>query len=109
MKQLAQKITNSSSGNLGLNNTVFGKVKQIRLSSYLDILYIAEAVLMLLVHRRCNIMVITAIITITMVMKTTGIWLLLLPRLISLYIHPDMLLHHHLGVHMAKRPRIRFL
>ncbi|XP_051228084.1 uncharacterized protein [Lolium perenne] len=35
MKQLAQKITNSSSGNLGLNHTVFGKVKQIRLSSYL--------------------------------------------------------------------------
>ena len=35
MKQLAQKITHSSSGNLGLNNTVFGKVKQIRLSSYL--------------------------------------------------------------------------
>lgn len=35
MKQLAQKITNSSSGNLGLNHTVFGRVKQISLSSYL--------------------------------------------------------------------------
>uniref|UniRef100_J3L7P6 DUF7036 domain-containing protein n=2 Tax=Oryza brachyantha TaxID=4533 RepID=J3L7P6_ORYBR len=35
MKQLAQTITNSSSGNLGLNHTVFGRVKQISLSSYL--------------------------------------------------------------------------
>ncbi|CAM0955809.1 unnamed protein product [Alopecurus aequalis] len=35
MKQLAQTITNSSSGNLGLNHTVFGKVKQISLSSIL--------------------------------------------------------------------------
>uniref|UniRef100_A0A0A9EU94 DUF7036 domain-containing protein n=1 Tax=Arundo donax TaxID=35708 RepID=A0A0A9EU94_ARUDO len=37
MKQLARTITNSSSsaGNLGLNNTVFGRVKQISLSSYL--------------------------------------------------------------------------
>jgi hypothetical protein len=37
MKQLARTITNSSStsGNLGLNHTVFGKVKQISLSSYL--------------------------------------------------------------------------
>ncbi|KAM3403649.1 hypothetical protein ACQJBY_007023 [Aegilops geniculata] len=35
MKQLAQTIANSSSGNLGLNHTVFGKVKQISLSSYL--------------------------------------------------------------------------
>uniref|UniRef100_A0A453GKE5 DUF7036 domain-containing protein n=1 Tax=Aegilops tauschii subsp. strangulata TaxID=200361 RepID=A0A453GKE5_AEGTS len=36
MKQLAQTITNSSKGNLGLNHTVFGKVKQISLSSYLN-------------------------------------------------------------------------
>ncbi|TVU19128.1 hypothetical protein EJB05_35262 [Eragrostis curvula] len=36
MKQLAQTIANSSSGNLGLNNTVFGRVKQISLSSYLS-------------------------------------------------------------------------
>ncbi|GJN16784.1 hypothetical protein PR202_gb03805 [Eleusine coracana subsp. coracana] len=38
MKQLARTITNSSSssGNLGLNHTVFGKVKQISLSSYLN-------------------------------------------------------------------------
>ncbi|OEL34253.1 hypothetical protein BAE44_0004729 [Dichanthelium oligosanthes] len=35
MKQLAQTIANSSSGNLGLNHTVFGRVKQITLSSYL--------------------------------------------------------------------------
>ncbi|KAL6844977.1 hypothetical protein ACP4OV_025150 [Aristida adscensionis] len=35
MKQLAQTIYNSSSGNLGLNHTVFGRVKQISLSSYL--------------------------------------------------------------------------
>ncbi|XP_066313260.1 uncharacterized protein [Miscanthus floridulus] len=37
MKQLARTITNSSSssGNLGLNHTVFGRVKQISLSSYL--------------------------------------------------------------------------
>ncbi|VAH18582.1 unnamed protein product [Triticum turgidum subsp. durum] len=35
MKQLAQTIANSSSGNLGLNHTVFGKVKQLSLSSYL--------------------------------------------------------------------------
>uniref|UniRef100_A0ACD5TAB5 Uncharacterized protein n=1 Tax=Avena sativa TaxID=4498 RepID=A0ACD5TAB5_AVESA len=35
MKQLAQNIANSSSGNLGLNHTVFGRVKQISLSSYL--------------------------------------------------------------------------
>ncbi|XP_048565985.1 uncharacterized protein LOC125545964 [Triticum urartu] len=36
MKQLAQTITNSSKGNLGLNHTVFGRVKQISLSSYLN-------------------------------------------------------------------------
>ncbi|XP_062179316.1 uncharacterized protein LOC133883925 isoform X2 [Phragmites australis] len=36
MKQLAQTIANSSSGNLGLNHTVFGRVKQISLSSYLS-------------------------------------------------------------------------
>ncbi|XP_072997807.1 uncharacterized protein [Typha latifolia] len=36
LKQLAQTITNSSSGNLGLNHTVFGRVKQIHLSSYLQ-------------------------------------------------------------------------
>ncbi|KAJ1262629.1 hypothetical protein BS78_09G123400 [Paspalum vaginatum] len=35
MKQLAQTIANSSSGNLGLNHSVFGRVKQISLSSYL--------------------------------------------------------------------------
>ncbi|XP_062208036.1 uncharacterized protein LOC133909568 [Phragmites australis] len=35
MKQLARTITNSSSRNLGLNHTVFGRVKQISLSSYL--------------------------------------------------------------------------
>ncbi|XP_062111909.1 uncharacterized protein LOC133823259 [Humulus lupulus] len=33
MKQLAQTITGSHSKNLGLNNSVFGKVKQVRLSS----------------------------------------------------------------------------
>ena len=31
-KQLAQTIKGSHSGNLGLNNTVFGRVKQVRLS-----------------------------------------------------------------------------
>ncbi|OAY70613.1 hypothetical protein ACMD2_26484, partial [Ananas comosus] len=36
LKQLAETISNSSSGNLGLNNTVFGRVKQVRLSSYLQ-------------------------------------------------------------------------
>lgn len=36
LKQLAQTIANSSAGNLGLNHTVFGRVKQIRLSSYLQ-------------------------------------------------------------------------
>nr|XP_017248353.1 PREDICTED: uncharacterized protein LOC108219417 isoform X1 [Daucus carota subsp. sativus] len=35
LKQLAQTITGSHSKNLGLDNSVFGKVKQIRLSSYL--------------------------------------------------------------------------
>lgn len=35
LKQLAQTITGSHSGNLGLNNSVFGKVKQVRLSSIL--------------------------------------------------------------------------
>ncbi|RRT66636.1 hypothetical protein BHE74_00050946, partial [Ensete ventricosum] len=35
LKQLAQNIQNSSEVNLGLNRTVFGKVKQIRLSSFL--------------------------------------------------------------------------
>lgn len=35
LKQLAQEITGKDVGNLGLNNTLFGKVKQIRLSSYL--------------------------------------------------------------------------
>lgn len=36
LKQLAQNIQNSSAGNLGLNHTVFGRVKQIRLSSFLQ-------------------------------------------------------------------------
>ncbi|CAL9782481.1 unnamed protein product [Musa acuminata subsp. burmannicoides] len=36
LKQLAQNIRNSSEANLGLNRTVFGKVKQIRLSSFLQ-------------------------------------------------------------------------
>ncbi|XVF00715.1 hypothetical protein REPUB_Repub04eG0025300 [Reevesia pubescens] len=35
LKQLAQTITESSAKNLGLNNSVFGKVKSISLSSYL--------------------------------------------------------------------------
>ncbi|CAH8268837.1 unnamed protein product [Arabidopsis lyrata] len=35
LKQLAQTITSSHSKNLGLNHTVFGKVKQVRLSSIL--------------------------------------------------------------------------
>ncbi|CAH2063959.1 unnamed protein product [Thlaspi arvense] len=34
LKQLAQTITSSHSKNLGLNHTVFGKVKQVRLSSF---------------------------------------------------------------------------
>ncbi|KAJ7976532.1 Hydroxyproline-rich glycoprotein family protein [Quillaja saponaria] len=36
LKQLAQTITGSQSRNLGLNNTVFGRVKQVRLSSILQ-------------------------------------------------------------------------
>lgn len=36
LKQLAQTITGSPAKNLGLNNTVFGRVKQISLSSYLN-------------------------------------------------------------------------
>ncbi|PKA53173.1 hypothetical protein AXF42_Ash009903 [Apostasia shenzhenica] len=36
LKQLAQNIRNSSAGNLGLNHTVFGRVKQISLSSFLQ-------------------------------------------------------------------------
>lgn len=35
-KELAKKIQGSSAGNLGLNHTVFGRVKQIRLSSFLQ-------------------------------------------------------------------------
>lgn len=35
LKQLAQTITGSAGKNLGLNNVVFGKVKEIRLSSFL--------------------------------------------------------------------------
>lgn len=35
LKQLAQTITESPAKNLGLNNSVFGKVKSISLSSYL--------------------------------------------------------------------------
>lgn len=35
LKQLAQTISGSNSSNLGLNNTEFGKVKQVRLSSIL--------------------------------------------------------------------------
>ncbi|URE04782.1 hypothetical protein MUK42_20485 [Musa troglodytarum] len=35
MKQLAQVITGPDANNLGLNNSVFGKVKQVQLSSYL--------------------------------------------------------------------------
>ncbi|XP_057847097.2 uncharacterized protein LOC131056845 isoform X1 [Cryptomeria japonica] len=35
LKQLAQEITGDHAGNLGLNHTLFGKVKQIMLSSYL--------------------------------------------------------------------------
>ncbi|XP_038721654.1 dnaJ homolog dnj-5-like [Tripterygium wilfordii] len=36
LKQLAQTITGSHSRTLGLNNTVFGRVKQVRLSSILQ-------------------------------------------------------------------------
>lgn len=36
LKQLAQNIRNSSAGNLGLNHTIFGRVKQISLSSFLQ-------------------------------------------------------------------------
>ncbi|XP_047947447.1 uncharacterized protein LOC125193651 isoform X3 [Salvia hispanica] len=36
LKQLAQTITGSHSKNLGLNNTEFGRVKQVRLSSILQ-------------------------------------------------------------------------
>ncbi|KAG6507849.1 hypothetical protein ZIOFF_033202 [Zingiber officinale] len=36
MRQLAQFITGPDSNNLGLNNSVFGKVKQVQLSSYLE-------------------------------------------------------------------------
>ncbi|KAF1002734.1 uncharacterized protein LOC141700357 [Apium graveolens] len=36
LKQLAQTITGSPTKNLGLNNTVFGKVKQVSLSSILQ-------------------------------------------------------------------------
>ncbi|KAK2652048.1 hypothetical protein Ddye_011904 [Dipteronia dyeriana] len=36
LKQLAQTISGSHSKNLGLNNTVFGRVKQVRLSSILQ-------------------------------------------------------------------------
>ncbi|KAI4341214.1 hypothetical protein MLD38_025965 [Melastoma candidum] len=36
LKQLAQTITGSHSGNLGLNNTIFGRVKQVQLSSILQ-------------------------------------------------------------------------
>lgn len=36
LKQLAQTIAHSSAKNLGLNNSVFGKVKEIRLSSVLN-------------------------------------------------------------------------
>jgi hypothetical protein len=36
LKQLAQIIRDSQAKNLGLDNTVFGKVKSIRLSSYLE-------------------------------------------------------------------------
>eukprot|EP01018_Ginkgo_biloba_P027996 Gb_20170 [translate_table: standard] len=35
LKQLAQEITGSHAGNLGLNHTLFGNVKQIKLSSFL--------------------------------------------------------------------------
>ncbi|XP_074568969.1 uncharacterized protein LOC141825484 [Curcuma longa] len=35
LKQLAKNIRDSSEGNLGLNHTVFGTVKQVRLSSFL--------------------------------------------------------------------------
>ncbi|CAD5169975.1 unnamed protein product [Musa acuminata subsp. malaccensis] len=35
MKQLAQVITGPDANNLGLNNSVFGKVRQVQLSSYL--------------------------------------------------------------------------
>lgn len=35
LRQLAQEITGKHAGNLGLNHTLFGKVKQIKLSSYL--------------------------------------------------------------------------
>ena len=50
----------------------------------------------------CIIMVITAIITITTVMTTTGTQLLLLLQYIFLCHNPDMVLHLHLGVHTAK-------
>ncbi|KAI4363957.1 hypothetical protein MLD38_020109 [Melastoma candidum] len=36
LKQIAQTISNSHSGNLGLDNTIFGRVKQVQLSSILQ-------------------------------------------------------------------------
>ncbi|KAG0496057.1 hypothetical protein HPP92_000748 [Vanilla planifolia] len=36
LKELAKNIRNSSAGNLGLNHTIFGRVKQIHLSSFLQ-------------------------------------------------------------------------
>ncbi|XP_059648108.1 uncharacterized protein LOC132294317 [Cornus florida] len=36
LKQLAETIVGSPAKNLGLSNSVFGKVKEIRLSSYLN-------------------------------------------------------------------------
>ncbi|PPR89562.1 hypothetical protein GOBAR_AA31129 [Gossypium barbadense] len=43
LKQLAQTITSSPAKNLGLNNSVFGRVKSISLSSYLNGLLIAPS------------------------------------------------------------------
>uniref|UniRef100_A0A0D3G6W9 DUF7036 domain-containing protein n=1 Tax=Oryza barthii TaxID=65489 RepID=A0A0D3G6W9_9ORYZ len=101
MKQLAKTIANSSSGNLGLNHTVFGKVKQISLSSYLR--HSLHMTLMHLVQHPCLNKAITIIINITItttttitttiVMKKKGICVRLLHLYILLLNNPNIDLH----------------
>jgi hypothetical protein len=95
---LAQTITNSSStsGNLGLNHTVFGKVKQISLSSYLKhSLHSRDGSDAPSPAPMHNIIIITTIMT------TMGFRLQPLLQYIYLSRNPDMV-HLHLDVHTAQ-------
>uniref|UniRef100_A0A0D9ZYD2 DUF7036 domain-containing protein n=1 Tax=Oryza glumipatula TaxID=40148 RepID=A0A0D9ZYD2_9ORYZ len=111
------KLTNSE-GNLGLNHTVFGKVKQISLSSYLR--HSLHMTLMHLVQHPCLNKAITIIINITItttttitttiVMKKKGICVRLLHLYILLLNNPNIDLHRLVfHIHTPISQRIELL